>query len=78
MPLSIISAESSGGVSLKTCFIAWIISVKDSEIEELTSLEETLIFRGRPRIKSRPLISNERGSFSGKAVPIFILISSAV
>ena len=57
IPLSIISADSSGGVSLKTALTTWIISDNLSEIASQTSLEEILMFWGSPEIKSLPRIS---------------------
>ena len=77
IPLFIMSAESSGGVSDKTCFAACTISASTSEIASHTSLLEILILRGKPKIKSRPWISINFGSFCGNAVPTFIFISSA-
>ena len=48
------SADNSGGVSDKTCLAAKTISAKTSEIASQTSLLETLIVLGKPKIKSRP------------------------
>ena len=77
IPLFIISADNSGGVSDSTCFAAWIISANTSEMASHTSLLEILMFRGRPKIKSLPWISIYLVSFCTMAVPTFIFISSA-
>lgn len=67
-----------GAFRAKTCLTTWIISLKTSEIASQTSLEEILMVRGRPKIKSLPRISRNLPLSSIKAVPILIFISSAV
>ena len=78
MPLSMISAASSGGVSWNTSLIALIMSRSSREIARTISFVRISVVRGRPEIKSRPLISILSSSSSGSAEPICIFTSSAV
>ena len=56
MPLSMISEESSGGVSCKTFLITFIISLSSESMALTTSLVVISAVLGKPVRKSRPLI----------------------
>ena len=79
IPVSIISAASSGGACSSVFLIASITCSNGAEIASLISSLVTVIFSGRPVSRFLPLISIV-GSFSSvlNAEPIFVLTSSAV
>ena len=78
MPLSLISADSSGGVCSSATRIAFIIVATHSLNAPRISSSLMVTVRGMPSIKLRPLISIVKGLSSGKAEPIWHLICSAV
>ena len=75
IPLSIISAESSGGVFSRTLLTESIIALNGSSRASLISSEFIVMVFGRPLIRSLPLNSKVCDSTSGNALPIFIFTS---
>ena len=78
MPLSLISAESSGGVLSSTECTASAMAETGSESASSISSEVTSMVFGSPEIRFLPLTSTLSCSSLGNAVPAFIFSSSAV
>src|SRR5699024_1700393 len=78
IPLSIISADNSGGVFSNVTFIASTIFSTSSSKAVVISLDVIVIVLGKPVKRSRPRISISSISSTGLAEPITCLISSAV
>ena len=78
IPLSTMSAESSGGVCSSATRTASMMFETVSDRASRTSSSEITRVLGIPSTRSRPLISIVNSSSRGKAEPMLILISSAV
>ena len=72
------SLASSGGVTSSARRTAFTIFWNDSWSASRTPEESTITVRGRPETRSRPFTAMVSSSSSGSALPICILISSAV
>ncbi len=78
MPLSMMSAASSGGVSWSTLRTACVISRSSRAIACTTSFVESSTVFGRPEMRSLPFTAVVSSSGSGVAEPMAIFTSSAV
>ena len=78
MPRSMMSEASSGGVFSSTAFTQATIWASGSWSASVISLELISMVRGSPTTWSRPCTCMIRSFSSGMALPILILISSAV
>ncbi|CCY72102.1 unknown [Clostridium sp. CAG:921] len=77
IPVSIISAASSGGVTSRVFFITLNISFKDIYIASLTSVVVTTIVSGKPVVKFLPFILTFSSVIASVADPICFFTSSA-
>ncbi len=78
MPRSMMSAASSGGHFSSVARTVLATAMSGSCMASVISLELICMMRGRPVTWSRPRTSTERSCSMGSALPMAILISSAV
>ena len=78
MPLSMMSADSSGGVSSSVSLTVSTMALIGSEMASRTCSEVMTVLRGRPVMRSRPRISMKVSCSSRSADPMVILQSSAM